>query len=186
MPANETEELAPEGSAEDAGAVRAPDRIRDIPGTAGHGVARAYGYIALAAAYGAEAELVEGSTRTGRGMLRVAVYATPEAADEIDRMYAALAPAAEDAAGERRAQARKDDRMPAGYDVNRMTRAVLAGFLAGAAGVLKTDDALKVPAYKTGSRARVVDDPSYRAGVRLGKQYAEKNLRQEPQEAAAV
>lgn len=169
-----------EPAAEDE--LQVPVRIRMISGIAGHGVARAYGYTVIAAALGIRAELIEGSTRSGRTGLRVAVYA-PENGDEslpgrLDSLYDDIAREAETVAAEKRAQMRRESGQPlAGYEVNRFTRAVLAGFAEGAARMLRTDSALRPAAgYRTGSRARSIDEKAHSAGMRAGRAYAERAL----------
>lgn len=163
---------------------RAPDRIREIDWTAGHGVARAYGYAAIAAAYNCRAELLKGGTHSGRIPLTVAVYAPSgaENADEIlttvNDIYDALAPEAEKYAKERRAHVRQEtpDTAPTGYQVNRFTRGVIAGFLQGAASVLRTEHAIKPEPYRIGSRARVIDESAHRIGLNAGRAYARNTL----------
>ena len=174
---------------------RAPDRVQEIDGTAGHGVARAYGFIALAAAYGCKAELIEGSTRSGSKMkLKVAVYApdgiedAEQALDIVASMYEVLAPEAEKFTKERRDHVRHEEDSAgvlAGYEINRFSRAVLAGFLQGAAGVLKTEHAIKPPPYRLQTRARAVNEAAHRSGLSGGRAYA-KNVLQPQLSAQAA
>lgn len=171
---------------------RVPARIREINGIAGHGVARAYGYITLAAAFGAEAELVDGSTRSGKAGLRIAVHEPQhggeQVLDQVDDLYARLIAEAEKTAAEQRAAARHDENLRqhiAGYETNRFTRAVIAGFLQGAARVLKTEQAIRPAPYKNASRARVIDEHAHRIGLRAGAAYARSSIIAEQEHAAA-
>lgn len=193
MLANTEETLrTDEDPQEDPAADRAPDFIREIDWTAGHGVARAFGYITLAAAYGVKAELLKGGTHSGRIPLTVAVYAPEntengeEILDTVNDIYDVLAAEAEKTARDKREAYRKTDAEPLqGYAVNRFSRAILAGFLQGAAGVLKTERALKTESYRLGTRARAVDENAHRTGLNAGRTYARTVLIPQLQQEAA-
>jgi hypothetical protein len=150
-------------------------RIREIPGAAGHGPARAYGYIAVASALGVQAELTEGGTRsTSARPLRVTVHADPETFERINDLYDTLAPEAERVAAARRTEARKDGRRS--YELSLLTRAVLAGFPQGAASALREPGTTKPVPFREATRARLIDSDTHLSAISVGRAWAVHNL----------
>jgi hypothetical protein len=152
---------------------------RDIPGSAGHGVARAYGYIAVAKALNVEAELTQGGTRsTGASPLQVTVTAPLPLFERINDVYDIIAPEAESHAASVRAAARKEGRAFKGsYDVTRLTRASIAGFVQGAAATLREPGTTRPAPFKDATRARLVDEHAHRSSVASGRAWGVRHLR---------
>jgi hypothetical protein len=151
--------------------------IREIPGAAGNGPARAYGYIALATAMGAQAELTAGGTRnTSRVPLQITVTADAETFAQVNDLYDEITPVAEATAAEMRAEARKEGSVTASYDVSLLTRGVLAGFPQGVASALVEPGTTKPAPLREATRARRADERAHRRAVVSGRQWAESNL----------
>lgn len=153
--------------------------VREIPGGAGHGPARAYGYIAVATALGAEAELTEGGTRsTSRNPLKITVRADPETFRRVNDLYDEIAPVAEQAAAVKRDEARKSGRPLKSYEMSLLSRAVLAGFPQGAASALRAPGTTRPAPLREATRARFVDESAHRSAVALGRAWASRALAQ--------
>jgi hypothetical protein len=151
--------------------------IREVPGSAGHGPARAYGYIALAQALGAQAELTAGGTRsTGKHPLQITVHASAELFGRINDLYDEIAPVAEKTASEMRLEARRNGSAVASYDISLLTRAVLAGFPLGAASALREPGTTKPAPLCEATRARKADEQAYRSAAAAGRKWAARNL----------
>jgi hypothetical protein len=151
--------------------------IREIPGGAGHGPARAYGYIAIATALGAQAELTEGGTRsTGAHPLIVTVQSDDETFARINDIYDEVAPVAEQTAAVKRDEARKSGQPLKSYELSLLSRAVLAGFPQGAASALREPGTTRPRPLREATRARLVDEHSYRSAVSSGRAWAHRNL----------
>lgn len=151
--------------------------IREIPGAAGHGPARAYGYIAVAQALGVQAELTAGGTRsTSRNPLQVTVNATDDLFRRVNVLYDEIAPAAETVAAEMRSAARKEQKFNGSYEISLLTRAVLAGFPQGAASALREPGTTVPRPFRESTRARLADEAAHRSAVVSGRAWAERNL----------
>ncbi len=155
-----------------------PDfRVREIPGGAGHGPARAYGYIAIATALGASAELTSGGTRsTSRNPLIVTVRADDDTFSRVNEIYDAVAPEAEGYAALKRTEARRSGSVQGSYEVSLLTRAVLAGFPQGAASALREPGATRPAPFREATRARLSDEHAHRSAVVAGRAWAMRNL----------
>lgn len=153
--------------------------VREIPGGAGHGPARAYGYIAVAVALGAEAELTAGGTRsTSRNPLQVTVRADPETFAKVNDVYDEIAPVAEQTAAAKRDEARKSGRSIKSYEMSLLSRAILAGFPQGAASALRTPGTTRPAPFREATRARFTDDAAHRSAVALGRAWAARTIAQ--------
>lgn len=155
----------------------AETHIRELPGAAGNGPARAYGYIALAQALGAQAELTAGGTRnTSRVPLQVTVTADAATFAKINDLYDEIAPVAETVAAEMRSKAREEGRVTASYDVSLLTRAVLAGFPQGVGAALRQPGTTKPASFRDSTRARRADEEAHRSAIASGRAWAKSNL----------
>jgi hypothetical protein len=162
---------------EAAGSTETGSHVREIPGEAGHGPARAYGYIALAQAFGASASLTSGGTRsTGAHPLQVTVTADAATFERINSTYDEIAPVAERVAAEKRAEIRKEQPVGGSYELALLTRAVLAGFPLGAASAFREPGTTKPSPLREATRARKVNNEVYRAAVASGRAWARRSL----------
>jgi hypothetical protein len=152
--------------------------IREIPGGAGHGPARAYGYISVATALGASAELTAGGTRsTSRNPLQVTVQADPETFSRVNQIFDEAYPVAEQTAAARRAELRKSGRaIRSSYDVSLATRAVLGGFLQGVASALREPGTTRPAPFREATRARLADEGQHRYAISAGRAWARREL----------
>lgn len=152
--------------------------IREIPGGAGHGPARAYGYISVAVALGAQAELTAGGTRsTSRNPLQVTVQADPETFSRVNEIFDEAYPVAEQTAAARRAELRKSGRaIRSSYDVSLATRAVLGGFLQGVASALREPGTTRPAPFREATRARLADEGQHRYAISAGRAWARREL----------
>lgn len=161
--------------------------VREIPGGAGHGPARAYGYIAVATALGAEAELTAGGTRsTSRNPLIVTVHADPETFAKVNDVYDEIAPVAEQTAAAKRDEARKAGRALKSYEMSLLSRAVLAGFPQGAASALRAPGTTRPAPFQQATRARFTDDAAHRSAVALGRAWAARTIAQREESHSGV
>lgn len=176
--AEENQDLAEVPVPDETAAAEPETHVRQIPGGAGHGPARAYGYIAIARALGAEAELTRGGTRsTSRNPLEVTVRAPEAIFERVNSLYDQVAEVADKVAADKRAAARKaGTQFKSSYDVNLLTRAVLAGFPQGAASALREPGSTRPLSLREATRARLVDEHAHRSAVASGRAWAEKNL----------
>jgi hypothetical protein len=155
--------------------------IREIPGGAGHGPARAYGYISVAVALGATAELTAGGTRsTSRNPLQVTVSADPATFSRVNEIFDEAYPVAEQTAAARRAELRKSGRaIRSSYDVSLATRAVLGGFLQGVASALREPGTTRPAPFREATRARLSDESQHRYAIAAGRAWARRELQGE-------